>query len=380
VNPKKNHIVRNVAFSVGVPLLFLGLSGCVTNHPQDGGSQQRSAIGTKKIPEFKILPAKKRYSAMGAKANAESAKTDKHFSAKDFAAGTLPTFRQIVRRLQSMKYLPITHAFIHGKDGVPRRHDAFLWPVPAALQNAVDRYAWNSQNPFIRGAIIQFERVSGILGQRSVSYGRLHRSVVNALFSKGAKPDPWTWEWVYVTKADGTEQPELLHIWEYGKGWIWHTRVNTGVLGSTPEGTWPIYQRLPKTTMRGVFPVPISWGAYRAMEGQQVPQWAGSSLMQPAVGTVNGHPVRWQPYNDPGILWVNYFDDGRGIHYYPRASYGFPQSAGCVEEPYKAAPVTYRLLHYGVPVTVSKSSFPFSKDIDKHRVAYSSGSLLNNKP
>jgi hypothetical protein len=185
----------------------------------------------------------------------------------------------------------------------------------------------------------------------------LHRSVVKVQFNKKAKDDPWAWEWVYVTKVSGTKQPERLHIWEPGHGWIWHTRVNTGVLGSTPEGTWPIYQRLPKTTMRGVFPVPISWSAYHAMEGQQVPQWAGSSLMQSAVGIVNGHPVRWQPYSDPGILWVNYFDDGRGIHYYPRASYGFPQSAGCVEEPYKAAPVTYRLLHYGVPVTVSKEVF-----------------------
>jgi hypothetical protein len=335
------------------PLCLAALSGCVTSHLYESSGHPMIAG---KTPESATESAKERYAAIEANIHAENARIAEHIHAEESAAGTLPTFQRVVWRLQSLGYLPITQAVIHEKVGV-LRHDAFLWPVPAALQHTADQYAWNAQNPFIRGAIVQFERANGILGKRGVSYGRLHRSVVKVLFNKKAKADPWAWEWVYVTKASGTKQPERLHIWEHGKGWIWHTRVNTGVLGSTPEGTWPIYQRLPKTTMRGVFPVPISWGAYRAMEGQQVPQWAGSSLMQSAVGIVNGHPVRWQPYSDPGILWVNYFDDGRGIHYYPRASYGFPQSAGCVEEPYKAAPITYRFLHYGVPVTVSKDAF-----------------------
>ena len=265
-------------------------------------------------------------------------------------------FSDVVTRLQDLGYLPLVHAHIHGKDR-NIRHDAWLWPVSTALQNAADEYPWNAGNPFIRGAVIQFERANGILGPKGVSEGKLHKTVMQALSEKHANPDPWPYEWVYVTKANGTRQPEQLHVWEHGKGWIWHTVVNTGVLGSTQDGTWPIYQRLPKTTMRGVFPQPISWASYHALAGQRVPQWAGSSLMQPARGTVGGSPVRWVPYNDPGILWVNYFDDGRGIHYYPRAAYGFPQSAGCVEEPYHAAPVTYRLLHYGVPVTVSGALF-----------------------
>jgi hypothetical protein len=268
-----------------------------------------------------------------------------------------PTFAQVVSRLQNLGYLPLIQAYVHGPGGQRIRHDAFLWPVPKALQTAADQYAWNPANPFIRGAIVQFERANGILGPRGVSYGHLHRPVIEALFRRSARPDPWPWEWVYVTKASGTKQPEQLHVWEHGKGWIWQTPVNTGVLGSTPEGTWPIYQRLPKTTMRGVFPVPISLVQYHALAGQTVPQWAGSSLRMSARGMVGGHPVTWQPYDDPGILWVSYFDDGRGIHYYPRAAYGFPQSAGCVEEPYQAAPITYRLLHYGVPVTVSEAIF-----------------------
>lgn len=286
-------------------------------------------------------------------------------------------FKRVVWRLQDLGYLPIQHAFYRGRNGHEYRHDAFLWPVPAALQKAVDQYAWNAQNPFFRGAVIQFERANGFLGARGISEGALHKNVVRSLLSGAAKSDPWPWEWVLVNKADGTDIPERLDIWRHGKGkgldpcnglapckgvapcngWIWHTVVNTGVLGSTPNGTWPIYQRLPQTTMRGVFPVPVSYAVYRTLAGKQVSQWAGSTLKQPARGLVNGYPVRWQPYNDPGIRWVNYFDEGRGIHYYPRASYGFPQSAGCVEEPYRSAPITYKLLHDGVPVTISKAIF-----------------------
>ena len=264
-------------------------------------------------------------------------------------------FPMVINRLQFLGYLHITRAFIHDSDDAHIRHDAFLWPIPAPLQKAADQYPWNPKNPFIRGAVIQFERINGILGPKGVSEGRLHKIVIRFILADSAKPDPYPWQWVYVTKAMGTKQPEYLHLWEHGMGYIWHTRVNTGVLGSTPDGTWPVYQRLPSTTMRGVFPIPVSRQAYSALEGQQVPQWAGSILKQSAVGVVNGHPVRWQPYNDPSIKWVSYFDDGRGIHYYPRASYGFPQSAGCVEEPRKAAKIIYGLLHYGVPVTVSKA-------------------------
>lgn len=266
------------------------------------------------------------------------------------------SFSVTVSRLQSLGYLPVTRAFFHNANGQKIRHDAFRFPVPKALQDSADQYAWNWQNPFIRGALVQFERANGILQATGVSHGDMHAAVYRALLSPQAKKDPWKWEWVLVDKYAGSQHPETLYLWKEGKGFRYHTRCNTGVLGSTPDGTWFVYQRLPSTTMQGVFPVPVSWSAYRSLAGQQVPQWLGSSLMQPARGMVNGHPVHWVPYRDPGILWVNYFDDGRGIHYYPRAAYGFPQSAGCVEEPLAHARVVFHLLHYGVPVTIASNT------------------------
>lgn len=345
----QNHLsrirIRRQVFPFFIMVMLMsGLTGCVNEHPEHPAPTVAAPSPT--------AQAMARYQAVRAQIHTASA---------DVAARVHPAetdFQRAVWHLQSLGYLPIVHAYIHGKGGQEIRHDSFLWLVSASLQKTADQYAWNAENPFIRGAAIQFERANGILGLKGVSEGRLHKAVLEALFSPKARPDPWPWEWVLVNKAAGTRIPERLSIWSPRKGWYWHTVVNTGVLGSTPDGTWPIYQRLPSTTMRGVFPVPVSWSTYRSLAGKQVSQWAGSTLTQPARGMVNGHPVRWQPYNDPGILWVNYFDAGRGIHYYPRAAYGFPQSAGCVEEPYRSAPITYKHLHYGVPVTISSAVFP----------------------
>ena len=37
------------------------------------------------------------------------------------------------------------------------------------------------------------------------------------------------------------------------------------------------------------------------------------------------------------MQWVAYFNGGDAVHYMPRASYGSPQSLGCIELPYAAA-------------------------------------------
>ncbi len=42
-------------------------------------------------------------------------------------------------------------------------------------------------------------------------------------------------------------------------------------------------------------------------------------------------------YVAPDVPWVNYFNGGDAVHGYPRASYGFPQSNGCVELPIETA-------------------------------------------
>ncbi len=42
------------------------------------------------------------------------------------------------------------------------------------------------------------------------------------------------------------------------------------------------------------------------------------------------------PYADP-VSYVSYFNGGDAVHYFPRGSYGFQQSLGCVELPWNSA-------------------------------------------
>ena len=94
------------------------------------------------------------------------------------------------------------------------------------------------------------------------------------------------------------------------------TLCNTGVAGAaTALGTYPVYARYQSTTMTGTNP-----------DGSH--------------------------YSDPGVLWVAYFNGGDAVHYIPRASYGSPQSLGCIELPYAAAEQAWGYLTYGTPVTV----------------------------
>ncbi|MBU2741532.1 L,D-transpeptidase [Acidithiobacillus albertensis] len=98
--------------------------------------------------------------------------------------------------------------------------------------------------------------------------------------------------------------------------WILHSLTNTGVPGAnTPNGTWAVYARFPSTRMTGCFP-------------------------------------HGECCNDPDVRFVNYFWDGRAVHYFPRLAYGFRQSTGCVELPLKAAQRAYGMIHIGTPVTV----------------------------
>ena len=56
-------------------------------------------------------------------------------------------------------------------------------------------------------------------------------------------------------------------------------------------------------------------------------------------------------YSDPGIPWVSYFNGGDALHGFIRASYGFPQSLGCVEMPYSEAGA-------GLPVHADRDARP----------------------
>ncbi|MGD0455659.1 MAG: L,D-transpeptidase family protein [Solirubrobacteraceae bacterium] len=124
--------------------------------------------------------------------------------------------------------------------------------------------------------------------------------------------DPRPYTWVSVSES----LPETLDV-HRGHHVVFSTPVNTGVPGAeTALGIFPIYARYVSTTMSGT-------------------------------------DVDGTKYVVPDVPWVNYFNGGDAVHGYPRASYGFPQSNGCVELPIEAAHTVFGMLALGDIVEVN---------------------------
>ena len=62
---------------------------------------------------------------------------------------------------------------------------------------------------------------------------------------------------------------------------------------------------------------------------------------------MTGEDVDGEKYKVEDVPWVNYFNGGDAVHGYPRESYGFPQSNGCVELPIEAAHHIFPMLAIG---------------------------------
>jgi L,D-transpeptidase catalytic domain len=109
--------------------------------------------------------------------------------------------------------------------------------------------------------------------------------------------------------------PESLNLWHNGRV-ILRSPGNTGIPEApTAPGSYPVFEHIPVGTMQGTNP-----------DGSH--------------------------YDDPGIQWISYFHSGDAIHAFPRASYGTPQSLGCVELPLDAAATVWPYTPVGTLVTI----------------------------
>ncbi len=175
------------------------------------------------------------------------------------------------------------------------------WPVSL-------RSLWTGQRALvIRGAVMDFQSQRG-LPMTGVLTPALWSRLVSALVHRQYNHAGYT----YAVASEAS--PETLTLYHNGAV-VLHTLANTGIsVSPTALGTYPVYERLRSQVMQGINP--------------------------------NG-----VPYADP-VQFVSYFNGGDAVHYMPRASYGYPQSLGCVELPYAAAQRAWRYISYGTLVTV----------------------------
>ncbi len=185
----------------------------------------------------------------------------------------------------------------------------FTWAYPSLPTVLRAQWGVGSDNVVLQGALMAFQLQSGLAttGQADPTTWADLVQAANA-----GTTDPHPYDFVHVSMA----LPETLTLYVAGRA-VFHTPVNTGIPASpTAPGTYPVYLRYLSQTMSGTNP--------------------------------NG-----THYSDPGIPDVSYFHGGDALHGFIRASYGFPQSLGCVEMPFSAAKTVFPHTPIGTLVTVT---------------------------
>ena len=191
----------------------------------------------------------------------------------------------------------------------PKGH--FHWryrQVPTGL-----RESWSpgTSNTATEGAVMAFEsahemEVDGEAG------AEVWDSVLRSAIAAKRNPEPG---YSYVSVSETL--PEEVTLWHNGHT-VMTAPANTGIPGAeTALGTYPVFEHLEETTMSGENP-----------DGSH--------------------------YEDPGIMWVSYFNGGDALHAFDRPSYGSPQSLGCVEMQLEDAAKIWPYTPIGTLVTVEQ--------------------------
>lgn len=184
----------------------------------------------------------------------------------------------------------------------------FSWRFAPLASELRAQWRVGTLNVVLRGALMRFQSVVNL-----PTTGNMDTPTWTLLLRAALAHhyDPTSYNYVVVSQ----KVPQTLRLFVNGR-LVYTTLVNTGIaLSPTSNGTFPVYLRYVTTTMSGTNP-----------DGSH--------------------------YHDTGIPWVSYFNGGDGLHGFIRASYGYPQSLGCVEMPFSHAGIVWPRTPIGTLVTV----------------------------
>ena len=185
----------------------------------------------------------------------------------------------------------------------------FTWLYPGLPANLTSLWTPGLENVITQGAVMTFERVNG-LGTDGIAGSAVWAGLLKAVASGAVNTAPYTY--VLVSKT----LPENLTLYDNGTPTYSNIPVNTGLHGAdTPDGTYTVFEHVTASDMKGTNP--------------------------------NG-----TTYNDPNVPWASYFHGGDALHGFVRATYGSPQSNGCVEMSVANAQTLWPLTPVGTLVTV----------------------------
>jgi hypothetical protein len=230
------------------------------------------------------------------------------------APGSTLRLQELLARLG---YLPVRWRAPAGAPSTPTDevaaavaapHGTFSWRfpgTPASLQTLWKPGAWNVVT---EGAVMRFENVHG-MGTDGVAGPQVWRALMEEDLAGRSSDAGYNYVFVHET------EPQSLSLWHDGRV-ILTSPGNTGIASApTAQGTWPVFEHI-------------------------------------SVGTMSGTNPDGTHYHDPGIRWISYFHGGDALHEFPRASFGTPQSLGCVELPEAAAAAVWPYTPIGTLVTI----------------------------
>jgi peptidoglycan hydrolase-like protein with peptidoglycan-binding domain len=185
---------------------------------------------------------------------------------------------------------------------------SFDWRYPNTPSELQREWIEGQPNQIIRGAVMMFQHDHGLVVD-SFAGAQVWRALLTDAIAGKRRTDGYSY--VYVHR----NLPQLLTLWHNGQT-VLTSPGNTGVPAApTQLGTYPVFEHIP-------------------------------------VGTMSGTNPDGSHYNDPGIQWISYFHGGDALHSFNRASFGTPQSLGCVELPLATAAAVWPYTPIGTLVTI----------------------------
>jgi hypothetical protein len=184
----------------------------------------------------------------------------------------------------------------------------FRWRYPNTPPELQRLWRTGQPNQITRGAVMMFEHDHG-LAVDGVAGAQVWHALLTDAISGKKRADGYSY--VYVHR----NVPQRLTLWHNGQI-VLTSPGNTGVPAApTQLGSFPVFEHI-------------------------------------AVGTMSGTNPDGSHYNDPGIRWISYFNGGDALHSFTRASFGTPQSLGCVELPLATAARVWPYTPIGTLVTI----------------------------
>ncbi len=233
----------------------------------------------------------------------------------DIAAGDMLRVQQL---LAGLNYLPLIFTPSGPTPWVGNlaldQPGSFAWrwnDMPTALTS---QWTQGMSNEITRAAIESFESQNN-LGVDGEAGPAVWTALINDTLNKAVSGVPYVY--VLVDKV----VPQNLTLYEDGVAKYVGIPVNSGAPGAdTTDGTYAVFEHVRFSDMKGT--------------------------------NVDG-----STYNDPNVPYASYFNGGDALHGFIRASYGTPQSNGCVEMSYADAALVWALTPVGTLVTIEGPNF-----------------------